>query len=215
MVDQGTMAWRISRLGMITASRMSDVMGSYKARKRYYEDLVAERHAIADGREREYVDDHTVTAKPLRHGHEMEPRAAEAYELVTGASFTRSPPLMMHPDYIWLGASLDGTVRVDGTVEIKSPIVVSIHVNTCLFGPPHQANAQVQCQLEISGRQWCDFVSFNAEYKTHPIYIQRIFRDVDYAQAMLAKCVELNDQVVAREFPAQQSIVDREIPRLF
>jgi putative phage-type endonuclease len=88
-----------------------------------------------------------------RRGQDLEPVARRAYEL----RFNKvCPPcdFVVHPQHIWLGATPDGLVGDSGLLEIKCPMH---RAHTEL--PPHYM-AQVQGQLEIMDRAWCDFVSW-------------------------------------------------------
>ena len=59
-----------------------------------------------------------------------------------------------------MGCSPDGTVGSEGLLELKNP-KASTHVGYLLKpGVPSEYKAQVQGQLLVTGRAWCDFVSY-------------------------------------------------------
>jgi len=59
------------------------------------------------------------------------------------------------------GASPDGLVGDDGMVEIKCPNTAT-HIETLLTNKIDEKYIyQMQWQMACTGRQWCDFVSFD------------------------------------------------------
>src|SRR5699024_9088148 len=63
-------------------------------------------------------------------------------------------------DTYTLGSSPDGLVGETGGIEIKSPSA-TVHVATVLSGSiPDYNRAQVQAFLHVTGRAWCDFISY-------------------------------------------------------
>jgi hypothetical protein len=84
-------------------------------------------------------------------------------------------------DELDAGASPDGLVDWDGLIEIKCPYNSSVHVLTWMDGMPEDHVAQVQGQLWITGRQWCDFVSFDPRMPPAlQLYVERIERNDSY-----------------------------------
>ena len=83
--------------------------------------------------------------------------------------------LVCHPAHNWLAASCDGFVGDDGVVEIKCPITIK-------FEPPAYHLAQIQGQLEITDRDWCDYVQFCDGKISEPI---RIVRDREWWERAL------------------------------
>ena len=69
----------------------------------------------------------------------------------------------------------------NGLLEIKCPNTVT-QIQRYLKGEfPTEYKAQVQGQLWVSERDWCDFVSFDPRINTSADYFQvRVYRDEDY-----------------------------------
>lgn len=82
----------------------------------------------------------------------MEADAIHAYEVESG-SLVDAVGLVVHPAEPWLGASCDGLVGADGLIEVKCPAKFRDE-------PPAYHLAQMQGQLEIAGRAWCDYAQF-------------------------------------------------------
>lgn len=157
-MDQRSDEWFAARLGRVTASRVADVVAKTKtgysaSRTNYRAQLVCER--LTGQRADEYV------SAAMLNGIEKEPEARAAYEWETDATVTEIG-FVDHPRIAMSGASPDGLVGDDGLVEIKCPTTAT-HIATLLGGKviPSKYEAQVQWQMACTGRQWCDFVSYD------------------------------------------------------
>ena len=173
-MNQGTPEWLQARCGLVTASRISDVLAKIKSgeaasRIDYRAQLVAER---ISGKPTE-----SFTNAAMQWGTEHEPFARAAYELSTD-SFVEQVGLIRHPEIIMTGASPDGLVSHDGLVEIKCPNTAT-HIEYALSGkPPAKYQNQMLWQMECTGREWCDFVSFDPRMpEDMKLFIVRFDRD--------------------------------------
>jgi putative phage-type endonuclease len=96
------------------------------------------------------------------------------------------------------GASPDGLVGDDGLLEIKCP-TVAVHVGYLLDNKlPTEYFQQVQGQLFVTGRAWCDFVSYSSGIK--PLVI-RVLPDMVFHAALSKEldsfCAEL-EQIIQK-----------------
>ena len=186
--EQGSIQWLELRLGKITASRVKDVM--VKGRKKedvfgktaisYMHELVAE---TLTG-ESIFID--TIATK---HGHEFEPDARAKYEIKTGFKVTEVG-FGIHEKFPSVGMSPDGLVGDDGLIEIKCPFTSKNHVEYYLEKTvPDLYKHQVQFQLWVSGRAWCDFVSYDPRMpeKTQ-MSIKRIVPDKEMHGLFAERC---------------------------
>ena len=179
MIEQGTPEWKAQRLGKVTASRVSDVIAKTKtgystSRTNYAAQLVCERLTGAA------AENYTNAA--MAWGTEKEPEARAAYEFmrnvdVVAASFVDHPKIPM------TGASPDGYVGEDGLIEIKAPLTAT-HIETLLSGKiPDKYVVQMLWQMACTGRQWCDFVSFDPRMpEKHQLFIKRVMADKELIQ---------------------------------
>lgn len=172
-MDQRTPEWFAARLGKVTASRVADVMartktGESASRKNYLAELVVER---LTGRPAE-----GYTNAAMQWGIDTEPQARAAYEMDTGDTVTEVG-FVNHPD-MFAGASPDGLCGDDGLVEIKCPNTAT-HIETLLSGEiPAKYVTQMQWQMACTGRQWCDFVSFDPRLPGKlQLFVKRCLRD--------------------------------------
>lgn len=156
-MDQGSIEWIEARLGKVTASRLDDLMAATKSgpaasRRNYMAELLTER---LTGQ----AYPQFISADMLR-GIELEPAAREAYEIETGETVSRMG-FVPHACIEMTGASPDGAVGDEGLVEIKCPKTAT-HLSYLLAGvPPADYVPQMTWQVACTGREWCDFVSYD------------------------------------------------------
>ena len=174
MIAQGSPEWFAARLGKVTASKVSDVVAKTKSgwgasQANYMAALIAERltQTPAD----------SFSNAAMQWGTEQEPLARVAYEFFTGRD-VEQVGFVDHPSIPMTGASPDGLVGEDGLVEIKCPNTAT-HIDTLLDGKvPGKYVIQMQWQMACTGRQWCDFVSFDPRMPEEMrLWIQRVDRD--------------------------------------
>lgn len=172
---QGSDEWLAARLGRATASRIQDIVARTKSgysasRAKYEAELIAER----------------LTGQPASHytnaamqwGTDMEPQARAAYSFYADTD-VEQVGFVPHPGIEMSGASPDGLVGADGLVEIKCP-ETHTHLSTLLgSGAPDQKYVtQMLWQMACTGRQWCDFVSFDPRMpERHRLFVRRVERD--------------------------------------
>jgi predicted phage-related endonuclease len=93
-----------------------------------------------------------------------------------------------------LGCSPDGLVGADGMIEIKSRRH-KYQVETILSGRlPDEYAAQVHMALLVSGRRWCDFISYSGGL---PLFVLRVEADEE-------RMDKLMDAICAAEFEMQR-----------
>lgn len=174
MIEQRTPEWFEARLGRVTASRVADMMARTKtgygaSRANYMAELICER---LTGRQAE-----RFSSAAMAWGTETEPQARAMFTLTTGLSVVETG-FVLHPEIADLGASPDGLIGDDGLVEIKAPNTAT-HIETLLSeAVPQKYVLQMQTQLACTGRQWCDFVSFDPRLPDEmQLFIRRVDRD--------------------------------------
>ena len=183
-IEQGTDAWKQQRLGYVTASRVSDVMakvktGEAKTREKYRYELVVQRltGVVPEG----YIND------AMAWGTDNEPYARMKYEAKTG-NFVQLTGFHKHPTIAWVGASPDGMIEDDGLIEIKCPNTET-HLRTLeAKKAPSQYISQMQMQMWVMNRDWCDFVSYDPRLPEDLCYFSiRVLRDDEYIKNMEAE----------------------------
>ena len=196
--DQRTADWYAARIGKATASRFKDAIAVLKsgapaqAQRDYATELVVER--LTQQPAQRYV------TAAMTWGTEQEPAARAAYERTTGIHVEETG-FVAH-DTLLAGCSPDGLIDWDGLIEIKCPFNSAVHIETLLRGMPDEHTAQVQGQMWIAGRQWCDFVSFDPRMPVElQLHVQRIHRDeafiADLERRVTSFLAEVGTQVEA------------------
>lgn len=119
-------------------------------------------------------NDHHFMSDAMLAGHEYEPYAADAYALWTFQTVTECGYISLG-DY--LGYSPDRLVGDDGLLEIKCPGGKEF-VRVAETGSIKKEYIdQMQFGLFVSGRQWCDHVTYNQFDES--FIIHRFERDQD------------------------------------
>lgn len=206
-LEQGSQAWHDAHCGRISGSVMADAQRMSKPLAKRL------RREIETG-QAEWQEHTGHQPAPLAWGNDNEPKALAAYEMKKDVDVV---PIgfMIHPELDWLCGSPDAFVLADGAAEVKCPWDPAIHIMTLAHGMPQQHIPQVQTYLAISGRQWCDFISFDPRLP-HPrsLYVERIARDQEYIDRMLAKAAKFMAWVKSDE-PIDRDLADMPIPELF
>jgi putative phage-type endonuclease len=173
-LEQGSPEWKLARLGHVSASGISDVMSKIKTgesatRRKYKIKLVAERLTNKP--------QESFTNAAMEWGVETEPQARMAYEVSRG-TFVEKTGFWIHPRIPFVGASPDGLVGDEGLIEIKCPNTTTHLEYIWNNEVPSEYMKQMQMQMWITGRQWCDFVSFDPRLpEKNQLFVIRCDRD--------------------------------------
>lgn len=198
MIEQGTPEWHELRKGKVTASRVADILaktktGASTSRRNYLIELALQH---ATGRiEPSYTND------AMAWGHANESEARVAYEVATG-NFVDQVAFIDHPFIPHFGCSPDGLVGDKGLVEIKCPANSAVHWEYVKSGkPPQKYIIQMQSQLCVTGRDWCDFVSFDPRMpERSQLLVVRIDRDPAFIQEIEKEVEAFNVEVIKEYF---------------
>ena len=179
-MDQRSAEWFAARLGKATASKIADLMATTKSgpaasRANYAAQLVAER---LTGEPAE-----SFTSPAMQWGTDTEAEARAAYCFFRDAEVVEVG-FVDHPTVPNSGASPDGLVGTDGLLELKCPNTAT-HIAT-LTGKsvPGKYVKQIMWQMACTGRQWCDFASYDPRLpESMRLIVIRLHRD----DAMIAE----------------------------
>ena len=201
---QGSDEWLNERIGKATASRFADIIaktrsGYSTSRANYRSELVIERltNQRTDG----------FKSSAMEWGNEYEPVARMRYELHTGNQVEETG--LWHTD--GYGASPDGLVGEDGLIEIKCPNT-STHLETLKTRKaPKKYYAQMQGQMWLTGRKWCDFVSFDPRLPENAqLFVARVERDEEFIKELEQEVKQFLQEVEAeQEFVAGFELIER------
>jgi len=152
------------KLGYVTPSRFADVMTGGKGKDDIF-GLTAHRYAKEIALGLNGVEMPEIKAKALEHGNEYEPIAVLRYEQEFFVHVTEIETCItpIEPEFQFVCGLPDRLAGNDGILEVKCPINPVNHLDNILTAKQYEKDYkwQIQGYLWITGRDWCDFVSFN------------------------------------------------------
>ena len=173
--EQGSSEWFAARLGIPTASEFSTILakgkgnGESKGRRTYMLKLIGER--MTGEPAESYTNAH------MERGKIMEEEARNAYAFMQDTD----PKLVGFIRNGDKGASPDSLIGNDGLLELKTKLP-HLQLDVLLSGEmPSEHTAQVQGQIWVAEKEWCDFVSY---WPRLPLFVQRIYRDDIYIKKL-------------------------------
>jgi hypothetical protein len=213
VVQQGSVEWHTLRSVIPTASNFDRLITPAKweptkgeTRRGYQLDLLANRIFG--------LPDELAGVSALAHGREWEPIARAAYQFQHGVEIQDAG--FFTDDAERYGASPDGLIGDDGLVEFKNPESPKVHLAALMdlidydsMPPDWTATAakgisvngfvrdhwaQVQGQLYVTGRAWCDLV---CNFARLPMVVVRVYHNPVYigilSGALDAFCADMSD----------------------
>jgi putative phage-type endonuclease len=193
-VEQRSAEWHQIRLGKVTASRVADILAKTKtgpsaSRQNYLIELALQRTTG--------VIQESYSNAAIEHGIQTEPQARVAYEVKTG-NFVDQVAFVDHPSIKGFGCSPDGLVGDKGLLEIKCPNSATHWEYFKSKEPPKKYFIQMQAQLAVTGREWCDFVSFDPRMpERSQLLVVNVPRDNEFIVYMEAEIKQFLDEVEA------------------
>lgn len=190
---QGSEEWHAARCGLLTASEFDRIItptlkvaSNAKERAHLWE-LAAQRIS-------KYVEPSYISDAMLR-GHDDEFRARELYSKhfapVTECGFVTNNK--------WgftLGCSPDGMVGDDGLIEVKSRVQKYQVQTICEYledgTTPDEFALQVQGQMLVTERAWCDLVSYSGGL---PMVAMRVEADPVIQDAILDAAAKFESRI--------------------
>lgn len=191
---QGSEEWHAARCGLLTASEVDRIItpklkiaDNAKTRAHLWE-LAAQRIS-------RYVEPQYISDAMLR-GHEEEILAralyAEKYAPVEQVGFVTNDK--------WgftLGCSPDGLVGDEGMIECKSrcqkyQVQTVVEEWTGIARIPEEYWLQVQSGLLVTGRKWCDFISYSGGL---PMVVTRVEADSATQDAIIEAAAKFEARI--------------------
>lgn len=169
-LEQRTDEWyELRRKYPLTASNAQAIGNNGKGLETLVWSVLADKYSFADKE--------NITNKDMERGVELEAQARAIYELETGNTVTEVGFVTNEKVSPVCGASPDGIVGDDGLLEIKC-FDDAKHFKYAVNGLEieSQYEWQVQMQMLVTERKWCDFVAYNPNYKKS-LLVKRIEAD--------------------------------------
>ena len=173
---QHTTEWYNARRCRISASEAHKALmrRGTKGRRFYVSKLADDLEGLPD------FDDHEI--KPwFSDGIYYESWARGWYSFKFDVDIIQTG-FVVHDRYEWIGCSPDGLVGDHGLVEIKSRSRLRTFDKCARLGVTNQIYPQVQTQLFVTGRAWCDYVNYwrSDNHELEKGHVQRVDRDQAY-----------------------------------
>ena len=185
--QQGSDEWKSIRIGLITSSNILSICGTSVGRKTYCLEKACEK---LTGK-----SDEIFITKDMQRGIDFETIARDLYSFIRNIEVVEIGIATIN-DFV--GSSPDGLVGYDGLLEIKFPNA-KVHLSFVVGGINDIKKAyiyQMQHQMLVMDRKWCDFVSYNEDFE-NPIHIIRVMRDENII-SNIKECTDLAIQEIQK-----------------
>lgn len=197
-IVQGTPEWLEIRKLKFTASNASTILAGGKGLETLIKEMLSDYYSTGNYPEYsgKYLNDNML------RGQEFEDKAREIYTFETGNDVKQVGFVEISK---YIGCSPDGLIGDDGLLEIKNPndkrfieLIVEDKIDKAYL-------AQMQMQMFVTRRKWCDFFAFNPNFET-PFYLKRIMADEELLKALDAALIDATKKLVA-----YKKILDKKI----
>ena len=197
---QGSPEWHAARCGKFTASCFGKLSGKGRSggftqtALTYISQVMAERITGLPQDE--------INSKYLDHGNKHEPTARQLYQWhLSARQELKQVGFVNHPEFPGSGGSPDCLIGDDGVLEIKCPYNVHNHLANIENDGTSDKDYiwQMQGNMWITGRQWCDFVSFHPYVpESLRFHVVRYERDEDVIEDVEERVTRALEQVAIR-----------------
>lgn len=174
-LQQGTDAWFDMRAMKMTASHAQAIASNGAGLKTYITKMMAEYYSSGERP--------TFTNEHIERGNELEPEARIIYAIDHGVT-VKEVGLIEYSEYV--SCSPDGLVDDDGLLEIKCPDDDTYfkHLLNGEKAIKSSYKMQMQMQMLVSGRAWCDYMAYNPHFEKSS-FIFRFYPDKEIFKKLL------------------------------
>lgn len=195
-IIQGTDEWHDLRRGLLTASTVGKLITPKTIKVAANMDSRALVSLLVSERITGWTDP-SYYGDDMERGHLDEPLVAEHYT-ETVAPVTQMGFLIRDDWGFSIGYSPDGLVGDEGLIETKSRRPRKQTEQHVTGEVPVDDMAQIQCGLLVSGRSWCDYLTWCGGM---PMFRKRVFVDDMWQDAIV-------EAATAFEASAEQMLAD-------
>ena len=162
-MEQGTPEWYAIRQLKLTASNATAIGNNGAGLRTYVDNIIVSYIGYKK----------SFSGAEMERGHELEPIGRAKYEFEKGVDVVEVG-FIEYNQYV--GYSPDGLVGEDGLIEHKARNDEK-HLALLMTGKVDSATIwQMNMGMLISNRKWCDFISYNPNFK-NSMYVQRFYPD--------------------------------------
>lgn len=162
-MEQGTPEWFAIRQLKLTASNATAIGNNGAGLKTYIDNIIVSYIGYKK----------TFSGAETERGHELEPLGRAKYEFEKDVEVVQVGFIEYNE---FVGFSPDGLVGDDGMIEHKARNDEK-HLALLMTGKVDSGTIwQMNMGMLLSNRKWCDFISFNPNFK-NSMYVQRFYPD--------------------------------------
>ncbi len=183
-IEQRSDEWHKLRKGKLTGSNATAIGANGAGLITYCKEIVLDLIGI---------EKEKYTNSDIERGLLLEEMAIQAYSLKTGCEVNQVG-FITNDNFENTGVSPDGIINLDGGCEVKARNDVK-HFSLLLGETKEIPFNQIQMNLMISEHKWWDFISFNPNFKSRSLFIQRILPDYNYFKK-LEKGIEKGNELI-------------------
>jgi len=198
LMEQGTQAWFDLKAGIPSSSNFHLIITADGSQSKSIDDYAFElaTEKFIGGK----IDDGFSGNKYTERGNRLEPVSCADYQMTKQVEIEH---VGFITDYLkrW-GASTDGLISDDGVVEFKN-LTTKIFMKLFLWLKEHDTlpgihlhKQQVQGELFVTQRKWCDLVFYNPSFDT---IIRRFNSDISYHRKLekqLKICISERNRIL-------------------
>lgn len=137
--------------------------------------------------------------KYTEYGNAYEPEAIKRYEELVFEDVHGKQDAVVN-EVNMLSCTPDGLVGSDGLIEVKTITKVVDWVDLSIDEQLKKHYDQIQFQIMLTGRSWCDLVLYQPRFKySYNIVVSRVYEDKqwrEFADTRLPLCRQLIDRIV-------------------
>lgn len=200
-IEQGTPEWHKIKELKMSASHATAIMTNGKGLRTLVEELITDYYS-SDNYE-EFTN--KIQNKHIERGNEYEQKARTIYELETGNEVKQVGFVELDE---FTGVSPDGLVGEDGLIEIKNPANKEF-MRLALTGKIDSNHLnQMQMQMYVTGRKWCDYFVFNPNYEpcfirkrvqADPDEFSKIIQGLDTGRKLIREMKDMTDKLFKKQ----------------
>ena len=194
-IEQGSKEWLQMRLGVATASDFKKIITSTGKESKTLKDYALELASESLLTEPES----SYKSEAMQRGNDLEDEARKYYSFITDTKVDQVTFIKKDDE---IGYSPDGLIDDNGSIEIKCPQKKN-HLKYLVDNKlPAEYKSQVQGGLYISGRDYCDFISYHPLFKDDKkMMVVRVGRDEEYIKKLsdlLKKTIDLKNEILTQ-----------------
>ena len=189
-IKQGTDEWHRAKNLKLSASKATAIMANGKGLKSLVRELLTKHYS--SGAHQAYTNE--FSNRHIERGNEYEASARMIYELETGNKVTEVGLVEMGE---YVAVSPDGLVGEEGLLEIKNindkdflELIINKKIDS-------NHRNQMQMQLYVTGRKWCDYFVFNPNFNPN-YFMVRIYPDMEEFSRLIAG-IKHGEQLIRTE----------------